>query len=41
MGEFQNKIWLLLGRDGGQAVSVLNFYADDPSLNPAEAFSFL
>ena len=28
------------GRDGGQVVSVLSFYSDDPSTNPAEAYSF-
>ena len=28
-----------LGRGGGQMVSVLDFYSDDPSLNPAEAYS--
>ena len=26
---------------GGQVVSMLAFYSDDPSLNPAEAYSFL
>ena len=29
-----------LGRGGGQEVSVLTFYSDDPSLNPAEAYCF-
>ena len=28
---------LCLGRGGGQVVSVLAFYSDDPSSNPAEA----
>ena len=30
-----------LGRGGGQMVSVLTFYSDDSSSNPAEAYSFL
>ena len=29
-----------MGRGGGQVVSMLVFYSDDPSLNPAEAYSF-
>ena len=30
-----------MGRNGGgQVVSVLAFYSDDPSVNPAEAYSF-
>ena len=29
-----------MGRDGGQVVSVLAFYSDDPSSNPAEVYSF-
>ena len=29
-----------MGRGGGQVVSVLAFYSDDPSSNPAEACSF-
>ena len=29
-----------LGRGGGQVVSVLNFYSDDPSSNPADVYSF-
>ena len=29
-----------LGRGGGQVVSVLAFYYDDLSSNPAEAYSF-
>ena len=29
-----------LGRGGGQVVSVLAFYSDDPSSNPADACSF-
>ena len=28
---------MILGRGGGQMVSVLAFYSDDPSSNPAEA----
>ena len=30
----------LLGRGGGQVVSVLDFYSDDPSSNPADVHSF-
>ena len=30
----------MMGRGGGQVVIVLAFYSDDPSLNPAEAYSF-
>ena len=33
-------IMLLLGRGGGQVVSVLAFYSDDPSSNPAEVYNF-
>ena len=33
--------FLKRGRGGGQVVSVLAFYSDDPSLNPAEAYSFI
>ena len=29
-----------MGRGGGLVVSVLAIYSDDPSLNPAEAYSF-
>ena len=29
-----------MGRGGGQVVSVLTFYSDDPSSNPADASSF-
>ena len=29
-----------MGRDGGQVVSVLAFYSDNPSLNPAEICDF-
>ena len=29
-----------MGRGGGQVVSVLAFYSDHPSSNPAEAYSF-
>ena len=32
---------VIFGRGGGQVVSVLVFYPDNPSSNPAEAFSFL
>ena len=33
--EFREK-----GMGGGQVVSILTFYSDNPSLNPADAFSF-
>ena len=29
-----------MGRGGGQVVSMLGFYSDNPSLNPSEAYSF-
>ena len=29
-----------LGRSGGQVVSVLTFYSDNPSSNPAEVYNF-
>ena len=29
-----------MGRGGGQVVSVLTFYFNNPSLNPADTFSF-
>ena len=29
-----------MGRGGGQVVSVLAFYSDDPSSNPAEVYNF-
>ena len=29
------------GLGGGQVASLLAFYSDDPSLNPAEAYIFL
>ena len=29
-----------MGRGGGQVVSVLAFYSDDPSSNPADVYSF-
>ena len=29
-----------MGRGGGQVVSVLAFYSDDPSLNPADVYNF-
>ena len=35
-GDKQN---LILGCGGGQVVSVLAFYSDNPSSNPAEAYS--
>ena len=28
------------GRGGGQVVSMLSFYSDNPSSNPADAYSF-
>ena len=34
------KIWENMGRGGGQVVSVLAFYSDDPSSNPAEVYNF-
>ena len=36
---FLDKKLLMLGRGGGQVVSLLAFYSDDPSSNPAEAYS--
>ena len=33
-------IIVTFGHGGGQVVSMLAFYSDDPSLNPAEAYSF-
>ena len=35
-----NKQTVPNGSGGGQVVSVLAFYSDDPSLNPAEVYSF-
>ena len=29
-----------MGRSGGQVVSEIGFYSDDPSSNPAEVYSF-
>ena len=29
-----------MGRGGGQVVSELDFYSDDPSLNPTDNYSF-
>ena len=29
-----------MGRDGGQVVSVLAYYSDDPSLIPAKVYIF-
>ena len=37
-GDCTVKNVLLLGRGGGQVVSVLTFYSDDTSLNPAEIY---
>ena len=34
------KQYYIDGRGGGQVVSVLAFYSDDPSSNPAEAYNF-
>ena len=34
------KIVLHVGRGGGQVVSMLAFFSDDPSSNPADAYSF-
>ena len=34
------KLFFLSGRGGGQVVSVLAFHSNNPSLNPAEAYSF-
>ena len=34
------KVLFKSGRGGGQVVSVLAFYSDDPSLNPAEVYNF-
>ena len=31
---------IFLGRGGGQVVSVLAFNSDNPSLSPADAYSF-
>ena len=31
---------LMLGRGGGQVVSMLALYSDDPSSNPAEVYNF-
>ena len=33
-------MWWSLGRGGGQVVSIQAFYSDNPSLNPAEVYSF-
>ena len=30
----------VMGRGGGQVVSALAFYSDDPSSNPADAYRF-
>ena len=29
-----------MGRGGGQVVSMVTFYSDDPSSNPADAYRF-
>ena len=34
------KVQIYWGRGGGQVVSVLTFYSDDLSSNPADAYSF-
>ena len=34
-------IMQIVGRGGGQVVSMLAFYSDDPSSNSADAYSFL
>ena len=34
------KVLFKSGRGGGQVVSVLAFYSDDPSSNPAEVYNF-
>ena len=34
------KIFPTMGCGGGQVVSVLAFYSDDPSSNPAEVYNF-
>ena len=31
---------MVVGRGGGQVVSMLDFYSDDPSSNPADVYSF-
>ena len=36
----KKKEWICLGRGGGQVVSVLAFYSDDLSSNPAEVYNF-
>ena len=36
----KNKLTTPWGRGGGELVSVLTFYSDNPSLNPTEAYSF-
>ena len=36
-----SKISTLVGRGGGQVVSVLAFYSNDPSSNRSEAYRFL
>ena len=38
--EILEELWPeVVGRVGGQVVSMLAFFADDPGLNPAEAYS--
>ena len=36
----QSKFEIPLGRGGGQVVSVLALYSDDPSSNPADVYSY-
>ena len=40
IGSYSVRGPLILGRGGGQVVSVLTSYSDNPSSNPAEAYSF-
>ena len=39
IGPIVKHVWNV-GRGGGQVVSRLAFYSDDPSSNPAEAYTF-
>ena len=38
--EHNMRLILIFGPCVGQVVSVLSFYSDDPSTNPADAYSF-
>ena len=38
--DLYNRKMACLSRGGGQVVSVLAFYSDDPSSNPAEVYNF-